>query len=282
MPATTTGAPFSLKVPSASSDLADLYNLYLKPNMETLNTYAAHKATAQTFSALQTFSAGATVSAGTLTAGAGITVSAGGIGVTGNSTISGTLTGLTGLTVASGGASITGNSTITGTLGGLTGLTVASGGASITGNSTIAGTLGSLTGLTLASGIVTLPLGTVSAPSLVPTGGTNTGKWFPSTASIAWSSDGTEVMRMTATGLGIAQTSPGSALDVKGVVRLSGSSSGYVGLQGAAAAGSTTYTFPASDGAAGTFLSTNGSGTLSWGTASGGGGGARAFALMGA
>jgi hypothetical protein len=127
-----------------------------------------------------------------------------------------------------------------------------------------------------------LPLGTVSAPSLVPTGGTNTGKWFPSTASIAWSSDGTEVMRMTATGLGIAQTSPGSALDVKGVVRLSGSSSGYVGLQGAAAAGSTTYTFPASDGAAGTFLSTNGSGTLSWGTASGGGGGARAFALMGA
>lgn len=112
MPATTTGSPFALAVPSASTDLADLFGTYLKPNMATINTYAAHKATAQTFSALQTFSAG--------------------IAVTGNSTIAGTLTGLTGLTVASGGASITGNSTITGTLGGITGLTVASGGVTIT------------------------------------------------------------------------------------------------------------------------------------------------------
>jgi hypothetical protein len=50
-----------------------------------------------------------------------------------------------------------------------------------------------------------------------------------------------------------------------------GSSSGYVGLQGAAAAGSTTYTLPSADGSSGQFLSTNGSGTLSWATASGGG-----------
>jgi len=70
-----------------------------------------------------------------------LTVSAGGIAVTGNSTITGTLGGLTGLTVASGGATITGASTITGTLGGLTGLTVASGGATITGASTITGNL---------------------------------------------------------------------------------------------------------------------------------------------
>lgn len=53
-------------------------------------------------------------------------------------------------------------------------------------------------------------------------------------------------------------------------VRLYGSSSGYVGLQGAAAAGSTTYTLPAADGTNGQVLSTNGSGTLSWATASGG------------
>jgi len=112
VPATTTGSPFALAVPSASTDLADLFGVYLKPNMATINTYAAHKATAQTFSALQTFSAG--------------------IAVTGNSTIAGTLTGLTGLTVASGGATITGNSTITGTLGSLTGLTVASGGITVT------------------------------------------------------------------------------------------------------------------------------------------------------
>jgi hypothetical protein len=257
MPATTTGAPFSLNVPSASTDAADLFGLYLKPNMTALNTNAAHKGTAQTFSALQTFSAGVTVSAGTLTAAAGLTVSASG-------------------------ASITGNSTITGTLGGLTGLTVASGGASITGNSTIAGTLGSLTGLTLASGIATVPLGTVSAPTVVPSGSTTTGMWFPATTSVAWSSGGAEKMRVDGTGVGIGQTSPGSALDVKGVVRLSGSTSGYVGLQGAAAAGSTTYTLPSADGAAGTVLSTNGAGTLSWATASGGGGGARAILLMGA
>lgn len=120
MPATTTGSPFALSVPSASTDLADLFGTYLKPNMATINTYAAHKGTAQTFTALQTFSAA--------------------IAVTGNSTITGTLGGLTGLTVASGGASITGNSTITGTLGNLTGLTVASGGITVTtGNLTLNG-----------------------------------------------------------------------------------------------------------------------------------------------
>ena len=53
-------------------------------------------------------------------------------------------------------------------------------------------------------------------------------------------------------------------------IRLLGSSSGYVGLQGAAAAGSTTYTLPSSDGTTGQVLQTNGSGTLSWATPSGG------------
>ena len=119
MPATTTGSPFALAVPSASTDLADLFGAYLKPNMATLNSYAAHKGTAQTFSALQTFSAG-------------ISVTASGAAITGNSSITGTLTGLTGLTIASGGASITGNSTIAGTLGSLTGLTIASGGITVT------------------------------------------------------------------------------------------------------------------------------------------------------
>lgn len=52
-----------------------------------------------------------------------------------------------------------------------------------------------------------------------------------------------------------------------GVLKLNGSSSGYVGLQGAAAAGSTTYTLPSADGSSGQVLSTNGTGTLSWTTA---------------
>lgn len=53
-------------------------------------------------------------------------------------------------------------------------------------------------------------------------------------------------------------------------LRLSGSSSGYVGFQAAAAAGSTTYTLPSADGTNGQMLSTNGSGTLSWATGGGG------------
>ncbi|MGA1189454.1 MAG: hypothetical protein ACO3UV_08780, partial [Pseudomonadales bacterium] len=64
--------------------------------------------------------------------------------------------------------------------------------------------------------------------------------------------------------VGISTNAPGSELDVKGTLRLSGSTSGYVGLQGAAAAGSTTYTLPAADGSSGQVLSTDGSGNLSW------------------
>ena len=52
-------------------------------------------------------------------------------------------------------------------------------------------------------------------------------------------------------------------------VRLYGSTSGYVGLSPAATAGSTTYTLPSADGTSGQALTTNGSGTLSWASASG-------------
>jgi hypothetical protein len=68
--------------------------------------------------------------------------------------------------------------------------------------------------------------------------------------------------------VGIGTTAPGSALDVKGTLRLSGATSGYVGLAPAAAAGSTTYTLPAADGTSGQVLSTNGSSTLSWASTS--------------
>lgn len=64
--------------------------------------------------------------------------------------------------------------------------------------------------------------------------------------------------------IGIGTNSPGSTLDIKGIFRLSGSTSGYVGFAPASSAGSTVYTLPSADGSSGYVLSTNGSGTLSW------------------
>lgn len=93
-----------------------------------------------------------------------------------------------------------------------------------------------------------------------------------------------ESMRITSSGnVGIGTTAPNASLDVKGTLRLSGSTSGYVGFSPAAAAGSTTYTLPSADGTNGQVLSTNGSGTLSWASAgSSVSPGARTFAFMGA
>lgn len=69
--------------------------------------------------------------------------------------------------------------------------------------------------------------------------------------------------------VGIGTAAPGAALDVKGTVRLSGATSGYVGLAPAASAGATTYTLPSTDGSNGQQLTTNGTGTLSWAAAGG-------------
>ena len=54
---------------------------------------------------------------------------------------------------------------------------------------------------------------------------------------------------------------------VTGTLQLNGATSGYVGIKAATAAGSTTYTLPSADGSNGQALVTNGSATLSWGSA---------------
>ncbi len=84
----------------------------------------------------------------------------------------------------------------------------------------------------------------------------------------------TSVTTGNATTVNVASTklkfTPQTGLIESNILRLNGTSSGYVGLQGAAAAGSTTYTLPSSDGTNGQVLQTNGSGVMSWVTAAAG------------
>jgi hypothetical protein len=97
--------------------------------------------------------------------------------------------------------------------------------------------------------------------------GSNTGSTIATSSNNILISDGagTERARVDSSGFfGINTTAPGSSLDVKGTLRLSGSTSGYVGFAPAAVAGSTTYTLPSADGSVGQLLKTDGFGVLSW------------------
>jgi hypothetical protein len=80
-----------------------------------------------------------------------------------------------------------------------------------------------------------------------------------------------ESMRLDGNGnVGISTTSPGAKLDVGlagttlGTMRLEGSTSGYVQIQSAAAAGSWTMTLPPNGGSANYILQTDGSGNTTW------------------
>jgi hypothetical protein len=134
---------------------------------------------------------------------------------------------------------------------------------------------GTNTNATPTAGTVAYGTGTAIAYSAVGTAGqalVSNGASAPSWSTITssqWVTSGANIY-YTAGNVGIGTTSPGSALDVKGTLRLSGSSSGYVGLAPAAAAGSTTYTLPSADGSANQVLQTNGSGVLSWRTSGSG------------
>jgi hypothetical protein len=134
---------------------------------------------------------------------------------------------------------------------------------------------GTNTSATPTAGTVAYGTGTAIAYSAVGTVGqalVSNGASAPSWSTITssqWVTSGANIY-YTAGNVGIGTTSPGSALDVKGTLRLSGASSGYVGLAPAAAAGSTTYTLPSADGSANQVLRTNGSGVLSWVTSGSG------------
>ena len=82
------------------------------------------------------------------------------------------------------------------------------------------------TGTVNVASKIEFPAGTVSAPSIFPTGDTNTGIFFPAADTIAFAEGGAEIMRVASTGrVGIGTTSPASTLEVSatstnGLVRL--------------------------------------------------------------
>ena len=131
---------------------------------------------------------------------------------------------------------------------------------------------GTNTNATPTAGTVAYGTGTAVAYSAVGTAGqslVSNGASAPSWSTITGSQWTTAVSGVdiyyTTGNVGIGTSTPGSTLDVKGILRLSGSFSGFVGFVApAAVASSITYTLPSVAGTANQVLQTNGSGVLSW------------------
>jgi hypothetical protein len=74
-----------------------------------------------------------------------------------------------------------------------------------------------------ASGVTTVQAGTALLPSIVPTGDTNTGVWFPAADTVAASTAGSERMRIDSSGnVGIGTDSPSDKLEVVGILNANG------------------------------------------------------------
>jgi len=161
----------------------------------------------------------------TLKVGTGVTISGGIVTAT---TFSGALTG-----------NVTGNATgLSGTPNITVGSIIASS-ATISGNVSVAGTLtyedvtnvdsvGLVTARTgvridagglVVVGVTTVAAGSVSAPSITPTGDSDTGIFFPSADTIALVEGGSEAVRIDSSGrVGIGLTNPSEKLQVVGKI----------------------------------------------------------------
>lgn len=75
----------------------------------------------------------------------------------------------------------------------------------------------------IISGVTTVSAGTTSIPSITPTGDSNTGIFFPSADTIAFTEAGVESLRIDSSGrVGIGTTNPQYNLDVVGNINFTG------------------------------------------------------------
>lgn len=81
--------------------------------------------------------------------------------------------------------------------------------------------VGNLSGsVNLTTGITTVAVGSTSAPSITPTGDSNTGIFFPSADTVCVGTGGSEVFRVNSGfNVGINSTSPQTKLDVVGGIK---------------------------------------------------------------
>jgi hypothetical protein len=105
------------------------------------------------------------------------------------------------------------------------------------------------TGTVNVASKIEFPAGTVSAPSIFPTGDINTGIFFPAADTIAFAEGGAEAMRIDSSGrVGIGTSSPGEKLTVQGDLGVLDSSSNL-------------FSVTTSDLGTTTFFTNNGAGT---------------------
>lgn len=83
-------------------------------------------------------------------------------------------------------------------------------GATVTASGTVSGA--TVSGTTVSGTTVTVGAGTAALPSLTPTGDTNTGLWAPAADTLAFSTNGSERLRIASAGqLGIGGTNYGTS-----------------------------------------------------------------------